>query len=168
MDETRIRQEIEKHEFYHVIQLTETISTPGWKEFVPSQQPVRQAIESVDLTGKRFLDIGCRDGMFSFQAERQGAEEVIGVDNDLSIAATEFLIPFFDSKVRMQQLSLLDLSPDELGTFDVALFAGVLYHLRYPVQPGIGHGKSVSAKRRRTSPNRQTATAADHYAPVTS
>ena len=132
MDENQIRQAIERYEFYHIIQLTETIATPGWKEFVPSQQPVHQAIKSIDMAGKRFLDIGCRDGMFSYQAERQGAEEVVGVDNDLSIAATEFLIPFLKSKVKMQQLSVLDLSPDELGTFDVALFAGVLYHLRYP------------------------------------
>jgi hypothetical protein len=47
-------------------------------------------------------------------------------------SATEFLIPFFKSKVRMLQQNLQDLKAQELGLFDVILFPGVLYHLRYP------------------------------------
>jgi tRNA (mo5U34)-methyltransferase len=43
------------------------------------------------VRGKRVIDIGCRDGMFSFEAERMGAAEVTGIDNDLSTAAVEFL-----------------------------------------------------------------------------
>jgi SAM-dependent methyltransferase len=84
------------------------------------------------MAGKRVLDIGCRDGLFSFEAEKRGAREVIGIDNDLSTAAVEFLIPFFASKVRMHALNLYDLRRDTFGTFDVVIFAGVLYHLRYP------------------------------------
>jgi SAM-dependent methyltransferase len=61
-----------------------------------------------------------------------GAAQVVGIDNDLSKPATEFLIPFFKSKVQMLQQNLYDLKARELGLFDVILFAGVLYHLRYP------------------------------------
>ena len=32
-----------------------------------------------DLNGKRVLDVGCRDGLYSFMAERRGAAEVIAV-----------------------------------------------------------------------------------------
>jgi hypothetical protein len=32
----------------------------------------------------------------------------------------------------MCELNLLDLRPQTFGTFDVVIFAGVLYHLRYP------------------------------------
>jgi 2-polyprenyl-3-methyl-5-hydroxy-6-metoxy-1,4-benzoquinol methylase len=89
-------------------------------------------LKSLDVRGKRVLDIGCRDGLFSFAAESMGAAEVVGIDNDLSKAATEFLIPFFNSKVRMHQMNLYDLKPESLGMFDVVICPGVLYHLRYP------------------------------------
>ncbi|MBE0477160.1 MAG: DUF1698 domain-containing protein [Coriobacteriia bacterium] len=78
------------------------------------------------------LDVGCRDGLFSFAAESFGAREVIGIDNDLSIPATEFLIPYFQSKVRMERMNVYDLTPESYGRFDVVIFPGVLYHLRYP------------------------------------
>src|SRR5262249_11270632 len=84
------------------------------------------------LTGKRVLDVGCRDGLYSFLAERQGAREVIGIDNDLSRAAVDVLIPHFGSTVRMHEMNLYDLTPAPFGTFDVLIFADVLYHLRYP------------------------------------
>lgn len=132
MDENQIKEAIEKYKFYHIFQLTETIATPGWKEFLALQKPIHEFLQSTDLKGKRFLDIGCRDGLFSLKAEKLGASEVIGIDNDLSPAATEFLIPFFKSSVKMHELNVLDLSPDRFGKFDVILFAGVLYHLRYP------------------------------------
>jgi tRNA (mo5U34)-methyltransferase len=89
-------------------------------------------VRSLDLRGKRVLDIGCRDGLFSFAAESMGAIDVIGIDNDLSRGATELLIPYFNSKVRMHQMNLYDLTPERFGTFDVVIFPGVLYHLRYP------------------------------------
>jgi SAM-dependent methyltransferase len=86
----------------------------------------------LDLKGKRVLDVGCRDGLFSFMAESMGAEEVIRTDNDLSKPAIEFLIPFFKSKVKMVEMNLYDLNRDHFGLFDVVIFPGVLYHLRYP------------------------------------
>jgi 2-polyprenyl-3-methyl-5-hydroxy-6-metoxy-1,4-benzoquinol methylase len=133
MDENEIRQKMAAYNnFYHVIRLTDSIETPGVLAHVPSQQNVHRAIRSLDLRGRRVLDIGCRDGLYSFECEKLGAEEVIGIDNDVSPAAVEFLIPFFDSKVRMHELNLLDLRSQTFGTFDVVICAGVLYHLRYP------------------------------------
>jgi 2-polyprenyl-3-methyl-5-hydroxy-6-metoxy-1,4-benzoquinol methylase len=61
-----------------------------------------------------------------------GAAEVVGIDNDLSKPATEFLIPYFKSKVRMELMNVYDLAPDKFGFFDIVIFPGVLYHLRYP------------------------------------
>jgi hypothetical protein len=70
--------------------------------------PIMAELHRCDLAGKRVLDIGCRDGLFSFEAEKMGAQEVLGIDNDLSPGATEFLIPWFQSKVRMQAVNLYD------------------------------------------------------------
>src|SRR5262249_36199841 len=119
---------------YHIIKLAENVHTPGWSEpqVLQAQEAALRALRSLDLRGKRVLDIGCRDGLFSFEAERLGASEVIGIDNDLSRGAIELLIPHFNSKVRMQELNLYDLTPATFGLFDVVICPGVLYHLRYP------------------------------------
>src|SRR4051812_19563523 len=131
-----IREAIRKYNWYHVFQLTDAVRTPGITHpgVLQTQEAVLKALRALDLTGKRVLDIGCRDGLFCFAAEKQGAREVVGIDNDLSPAATEFLIPYFKSNVRMHRLNLYDLGArlNDLGTFDVIIFAGVLYHLRYP------------------------------------
>ena len=133
MDEREISQRLSEYEFYHIIRLTENLSTPGNLALVEYQTPVLLAVDQLDLRQKRVLDVGCRDGLCSFAAERRGAGEVIGIDNDISRGAVEFLIPYFGSSVRMHQMNVLDLRPTSFGKFDVIIFAGVLYHLRYPM-----------------------------------
>src|SRR5207248_2277403 len=118
--------------FYHTIQLTENIRTNGWEVIRPTTDMTLRLLRTLDVKGKRVLDIGCRDGLFCFEAERMGAGEIIGIDNDPSIPAREFLIPCLNSKVRMYELNLFDLRPETFGRFDVVIFPGVLYHLRYP------------------------------------
>lgn len=132
MDGNQLREEIKKYEFYHVIQLEENISTPGCQEFVEVQNVPLRALRALDVKDKRVLDIGCRDGLFCFEAENLGAREVIGIDNNLSLGAVNLLIPYFQSKVKMYEVNLMDLKPETFGLFDIVVFPGVLYHLRYP------------------------------------
>lgn len=132
MDEHQLRDELKKYNFYHIIKLTENISTPGYEVFVPLQEVALKALRAIDVQNKRVLDIGCRDGLFSFEAEKLGAQEVIGIDNDLSLGAVNLLIPYLKSNVKMYELNVLDLKPETFGVFDIVIFPGVLYHLRYP------------------------------------
>lgn len=132
MDDMTLQNEIAKYRWYHIIPLTDEISTPGSLSYVPQQKLTLRFLDEIDFHGKRVLDIGCRDGLFSFAAEKAGASEILGIDNDLSRGANEFLIPFFNSKVRMQELNLYNLHESSIGKFDVIIFPGVLYHLRYP------------------------------------
>jgi SAM-dependent methyltransferase len=132
MTDAELLKELSRYHFYHIIKLTETISTPGNPEVVPAQDLCLKYLRSLDLRGKRVLDVGCRDGLFSLAAEEMGAAEVVGIDNDLSEGAVNVVIPFLKSKVRMHSLNLYDLRPDHFGLFDVVVFPGVLYHLRYP------------------------------------
>ncbi len=132
MTEIEIQKEMAKYTFYHTIQLADGVKTPGWPAVVPIVDLTLRNLRTLDLKGKRVLDIGCRDGIFSFEAEKLGANEVIGIDNDPSAGANEFLVPFFRSKVKLVELNLLDLTPQTFGKFDVVIFPGVLYHLRYP------------------------------------
>lgn len=132
MNDSELKAAISKYTFYHNIKLTETITTPGSQVFVRAQALCMKYLQSLNLKGKRVLDIGCRDGLYAFAAEKLGASEVIGIDNDLSVPATEFLIPFLNSKVKMVGMNLYDLKPGTFGQFDVVVFPGVLYHLRFP------------------------------------
>jgi SAM-dependent methyltransferase len=133
MDDRSIREALSRYRFYHCIRVTDTIRTAGETHLESLQAPFRKLMESIDFNGLKVLDIGCRDGLFSFLAEKLGAAEITGIDGCLSKGATEFLIPFFQSKVRMVEKNLLDLTADDFGRFDVVLFPGVLYHLRYPI-----------------------------------
>jgi SAM-dependent methyltransferase len=128
-----VEETLRAYRFYHIIEVAPGVFTPGVEDNVPIQRLVLEALRRMDLRGKRVLDVGCRDGLFCFEAERLGASEVVGIDNDLSAAATEFLIPHFRSSVRMVAMNVMDLHAETFGRFDLVIFAGVLYHLRYPV-----------------------------------
>jgi tRNA (mo5U34)-methyltransferase len=96
-----------------------------------------QQIESslpADLSGARALDIGCNAGFYSFRLAARGAE-VLGLDLDEHYLrqgrwAAEQLDP--EGRVEFRQGSVYDLVEIE-ERFDVILFMGVLYHLRYPL-----------------------------------
>lgn len=129
---TQIEEQLAKHQFYHIVDLPFGLQTPGRPHFKYMWDLVIEALNRIDFTGKRVLDIGCRDGLFSFYAEEKGASEVIGVDNLISSGAVELVIPARKSKVKMVEMNVNDFRQDTFGTFDVIIFAGVLYHLRYP------------------------------------
>lgn len=123
----------EKYRFYHCIEVAPGVVTPGIEGYMRPQRVALEAMERIDFTGQRVLDVGCRDGLFGLEAERRGASEVIGIDSDLSRAAVEFIIPHLGSNLKMFEMNLYDLTPESFGLFDVVIFPGVLYHLRYPI-----------------------------------
>jgi tRNA (mo5U34)-methyltransferase len=92
------------------------------------------------LAGKSVLDIGAWDGFFSFEAERRGAERVVAVDSHSwggggwgSKEGFRCAREILGSRVEDVDLDVMDISAERLGTFDVVLFLGVLYHLRHPL-----------------------------------
>ena len=86
-----------------------------------------------DLRGKRVLDLGTRDGFFAFECERRGAE-VVAVDYaEMELTGFGAARRIYGSGIEYVQANVYDLDPDRLGTFDVVLFLGVLYHLRHPL-----------------------------------
>src|SRR5947209_5838102 len=87
-----------------------------------------------DLGGCRALDIGCNAGFYSFELARRGAD-VVGIDHDphyLRQAEWARARLGLDDRVELRRMGVYDLvNTDE--TFDLVLFMGVLYHLRYPL-----------------------------------
>ena len=116
--------------WYHRIELRPGIVTPGIND-------TSEVLGRIDLphgcSGLRALDIGARDGYFSFELERRGAE-VVAIDS-IDPAQTGFPVAaeLLGSAVEFRVANLYDLDPAEHGTFDVVLFLGVLYHLRDPL-----------------------------------
>ncbi len=106
--------------------------------FSPGGNPVDQlcafAQLPADLSRKRVLDVGAWNGCFSFECERRGASEVIAYSlENPNESGFNKLKSLLNSKVSYVQGSVYSLSPETLGMFDIILFFGVLYHLRYPL-----------------------------------
>ena len=136
-----LRAEVERIRWFHSIDLGQGVITPG-EEDTPAKLPRIGLPE--DLDGMSVLDVGAWDGFFSFECERRGAARVVAVDpagwrpsaeNEWgSRAGFDLAHAVLRSRVEARELdSLLDVSPQALGYFDVVLFLGVLYHLPDPL-----------------------------------
>lgn len=91
-----------------------------------------------DLTGKSVLDIGCWDGLFSFEAEKRGAAMVLATDiyqaEWTNNEGFQYAKAALKSKVEFLPIpvDLIDQIHTYVRYFDVVLFYGVLYHLKDP------------------------------------
>lgn len=93
------------------------------------------------VAGKTVLDIGAVDGFFSFEAERRGASRVLATDHFswggpgwVTRQGFEYAHTSFGSNVEALEIDVPDHSPEQIGTFDVVLFLGVLYHVKDPLR----------------------------------
>lgn len=141
--------------WYHTIDLPDGTATPG--EFDLRSSAPRVPLPA-SLAGRRCLDVGTRDGFWAFEMERRGAAEVIGIDVD-DTAQHDWPAPgpavlageagaedhgarratfavaaqALGSSAQRRDLSVYDLTPEAVGTFDVAFVGTLLIHLRDPV-----------------------------------
>ncbi len=136
-DVEKVKAEIANVNWYHQIDLGDGIVTPGVDNTMSRMAPLELP---ADLSGKSVLDIGAWDGVFSFEAERRGASRVLATDSycwsgegwgtkEGFLTAGRIL----GSQVDDMEIDVMDLSPERVGTFDLVLFVGVLYHLRHPL-----------------------------------
>ncbi len=128
-----LRARIQEEPYWFLkMELPGGLVTPGWSDPKLDKLPHYGLPE--DLTGARVLDIGHAEGFFSFEAERRGAAEVVGVENYPPMARKfEICRAAYGSRARSYLTSVYDLNPKTFGTFDLVMFFGVLYHLRHPL-----------------------------------
>ena len=130
MDWVKQRVEAEPY-WFQKIEVLPGFYSNGWSNPRLEKLPYFGLPE--DLTGKRVLDIGCAEGFFSFEAEKRGAREVIGIDSfPDSVRRFNIVKEARQSAATAFLMNVYDLEPKRLGTFDLVLFYGVFYHLKHP------------------------------------
>lgn len=127
---TRRHEDIE---WFHSIDLGDGTVTAGVKS--PADLEGEFAVLGLgheQLEGRTVLDVGTADGWNALACERLGATvtAVDGVYRDGLRYVRSRLAPRF----RFVQLDVHGSSFLELGTFDVVLYLGVLYHTPYPFE----------------------------------
>jgi tRNA (mo5U34)-methyltransferase len=157
------REELEQriasnHDWYHTFELAPGVVTPG---LVDTRPVVSRVPMPASLDGLRCLDVGTWDGFWAFEMERRGASEVHAIDvpdpyrwdwparariresydggkanldaikqngNGFPIAREAL-----GSGVERHEMTVYEISPESLGTFDFVFVGSLLLHLRDPV-----------------------------------
>ena len=138
-------------QLYHTFELPDGTVVPG---FFDLRKVVHRLPIPASLAGKRCLDVASATGFFSVEMARRGAAEVVSVDiedptrwdwqgppgvNDACRWGQGLLREGFDLvreaygvDIDRRDLSLYELSPAELGTFDFVFMGNILLHLGDP------------------------------------
>lgn len=124
--------------WYHSIDVGDGIVTPG-KWSLPRLRARFKQFALPDLADLTVIDIGCWDGWNAFEAERRGARRVVAMDRHVWInprlpgkAGFDAAHLCLQSNVEQRVADLRTVELEEVGSFDIALFIGVLYHLTDP------------------------------------
>lgn len=151
-----MQNRVNAHPFwYHTMDIVPGVTTPGWFDL----RPAVNTFPWPDVEGKRCLDIGTFDGFLAFELERRGASEVVAIDVEDHLlwdwppdyravdlprdpgftgppkgSGFRLAKQLKGSAVDWRPLSVYDLRPEELGTFDVVVMGSLLIHLRDPVR----------------------------------
>lgn len=131
-------QEMKSSKWVHVIEVGGGVETPGGWGKNPNPL-LNESLASINYDGKKVLDIGCWDGVYSFQAEQGGAAEVYATDllggrHNTENQTFQIASALRGSKAKyFPDLSVYNVSDLNVSDFDVVLFLGVYYHLKDPL-----------------------------------
>lgn len=131
-----LREQVHSLPWVHTIDLGGGLVTPGaW----PPSPLIRRAFDEIDFRGRKVLDVGCWDGLWSFEAEKRGAAAVYATDRVSQRPNREeptfsLAQQILNSQVRYYpELSVYHIDRLGVADFDIVLFCGVYYHLKNPL-----------------------------------
>jgi tRNA (mo5U34)-methyltransferase len=123
MSSEALQARVDAIRWYHTIDLGHGVTTKGVDD---SPQRLARVQLPASLAGLSVLDIG-------------GAARVVAADFYSwhgtgwgTKAGFTLAREVLGSRVEDVDIDVMDLAPERVGTFDVVLFLGVLYHLRHP------------------------------------
>lgn len=139
--------------WYHTIDFGDGIVSKGHFDHRPvvDRYGIPESLEGLDV-----LDVGTADGFWAFELERRGARSVTTIDvgslgaadwlpaararlSEDFLASEEWGHRFalakeaLGSRVRREVMSVYDLGPESLGTFDLVFSGDLLLHLQNPL-----------------------------------
>ncbi|HXA29717.1 MAG TPA: methyltransferase domain-containing protein [Candidatus Angelobacter sp.] len=138
--------------WYHTIELGDGLVTRG---IFDHRGVVHATGIPDDLAGRTALDVGTANGYYAFEMEARGAERVVAVDVASSVdwdwlpqfkrpvtpdpmddhrARFELARRMRGSAVEYHTSSVYDLSPNNVGVFDVVVCGSLLLHLQSPLR----------------------------------
>jgi len=149
MTEGQLRERVQElAPFHHAVELPHGVNT-----YVPDKARrgvERTRIDSImrhgwpqllqacggSLKGKRVLDIACNCGGFTVEAVKAGAAYALGVDIvDKYLDQANFIRDALGyDNLEFRNVDVYDLSAETVGSFDVVLCFGILYHLEDPIR----------------------------------
>jgi tRNA (mo5U34)-methyltransferase len=148
-----LRDSVASLNWYHTIPLRDGVVTPGEFDHAPylAHYPIPPRLD-----GLRVLDVATFDGYWAFEFERRGAAEVVALDvtsigecdlqprlrasvdpeilTQRTGAGFHLVKQALGSQVRREELSVYDLSPERVGSFDLVFCGDLLLHLMNPVK----------------------------------
>lgn len=97
-----------------------------WRELAPHLPE--------DLSGWRALDVGCNAGFYALELARRGAQVVAMDREELFLEQARWAKRHFEfgGRIELRRGQVYDVAHWD-KTFDLVLFLGVFYHLRYPL-----------------------------------
>ncbi|HWC11597.1 MAG TPA: methyltransferase domain-containing protein [Acidimicrobiales bacterium] len=137
MSSVDLHQAVAAIPWYHRMALPGGIVTPGVSDVARALPRLRLPDR---LDGLSVLDVGAWDGFYSFECKRRGAERVLATDHFVWTGRTwgskaGFLLArdALGLDVEDRDIDVMDISPRSVGSFDLVLLLGVLYHLTDPI-----------------------------------
>src|SRR3954470_4393817 len=132
-------EQVNKCFWYHSIDLGNGIVTPGICG--PPNREIMSIYDTLDFRGKKVLDIGCWDGLWSFEAEKRGATTVVATDLNTQRWPPDGHLTFMLAHEALASKAIYrpDVSVYDVPRtfpqrdFDVVFFCGMYYHLRDPL-----------------------------------
>jgi tRNA (mo5U34)-methyltransferase len=139
---------VDELSWYHTVELPDGVVTRGHYDL----RRLASEVLPSELAGKRCLDACSATGFWAFEMEKRGATEIVALDLH-SYRDKDWRMPWLapdsdemqgrtfrvvkealGSSVERRELSVYDVTAEELGTFDFVFIGSVLLHLRDPVR----------------------------------
>ena len=118
--------------WHHKIELAPGIITPGIRDCHEVLSKLNSLGLPKNCQSLRVLDLGCKDGFFSFEMEVRGAKVIAINDQQEDITGFSVVSKIKDSQVTYFRDNLYELDPQKYGLFDIILFLDLPY-LHKPV-----------------------------------
>lgn len=129
MDNARLKQ-VESH-FAFGKNWSSYSDLIGEEQIQEAEKGLLKLIPAERFAGASFMDIGSGSGLHALAASRLGASRILAVDIDPdSVATTRRVLGASKATADWdaRQISVFDLEPAQLGTFDIVYSWGVLHH----------------------------------------